>query len=178
MSDTAPTLILLFVVCNLAENLYHLYFLSRMDTLITRPLSLILIQFLSVAAQTLLLFSPHYFSLSLFYGLIFVCQFAQSMVCRLSRATPFETFIVRFVQMVAVHLCLISIFALHSDRSLDEILSMQTSRVFSICIALGIGLLVKLLNRFFLPQYRSILDHGQIKDFRFFKHFIHTDARR
>lgn len=45
MSDTAPTLILLFVVCNLAENLYHLYFLSRMDTLTTRPLSLILIQF-------------------------------------------------------------------------------------------------------------------------------------
>ena len=89
MSDTAPTLILLFVVCNLAENLYHLYFLSRMDTLTTRPLSLILIQLLSVAAQTFLLFSPHYFSLSLFYGLIFVCQFAQILVCRLSRTTHF-----------------------------------------------------------------------------------------
>lgn len=171
MSDTAPTLIVLFLAFSLTENIYHLYFLSRMDTLSSRPVFLVLIQIFSIIAQTAILFSPHFFSLSFFYALLFVCQFAQSAVCRLSRTSSFETFIVRFVQMIALHLCLISLFALAADRSLEEILSMPSFRVVTICIAFAVGIVIKLLNRFFLPQFRSILEHGQTKDFRFFKHF-------
>lgn len=171
MSDTAPILIFLFIACSLTENLYHLYFLSRMDALATQPICLVAIQPISVIAQTALLFCPQFFSLSLFYALLFACQFAQSLVCRLPRTTPFETFIVRFVQMIAVHLCLISIIALYTDRSLYEILSIPSTRAISFSISLAFGIVVKLCNRLFLPQFRSILTHGQAKDFRYFKHF-------
>lgn len=171
MHDSAQILLAVFCILSLIENFSHLRFLARMDQLRLHRPSIILVQVISIALQAALLFSPHFFSLSIFYGVVFLCQIAQSLSCRLFRVTPFETFSVRLIQMIALHLCLISLFALLSDSSLEQILTMKQTRLATVCLAQLLGILLKLFSRLYLEQFRSILQHGQIKDFRFFQHF-------
>ncbi len=171
MHYSAQILLAVFCILSLIENFTHLRFLACMDEVCLHRRTIILVQLGSIALQAALLFSPHFFSLSIFYGVVFLCQIVQSLFCRLTHVMPFETFSVRLIQMIALHLCLISLFALVSDTSLDQILTMRVPRMATICLALLLSLLLKLFRRLYLDQFRSILQHGQIKDFRFFQHF-------